>query len=675
MNPSAAHSEPFEEGADEFDPRQILTILLERKWLIAGCVILALAAGVAYLKLTSPVYRATALIEVPEQGRNAAGFDEQDYSGDEVLNTIERNLQRLSLIRRVLERPEIRDLKPFKDSFDEPVESMNPIRVAENVRDWSRIQLEKGTRLIMVSVEHTDPALAKDLSNAIIEEFVKERAEMRSGSSASAAESLVGEAERIGKQLRESQGLLEKMKDAIALREKIEEQEDELATLTQRYGDAHPSVVQLRSFIADLNADLKAELKRLKPRLPQDDPVAGGNGNPAGEDAVEAEFERLNAYFESLSGEVTTTQALFEAILVRMKETDVTRELMADQIKVVEDAYLPTKPIKPKKVQVLAASVVLGGGLGLFLAWGLYALNRSLRTVDEAERAIGVPVLAAIPTDSRIPEAAWLEKESKRQIASLIEQFADESASGRSTRKKRPKGTIEPLVMLSDPGSPLSEAFRTLRASLTLMNQEREKKHRSFLITSSVPGEGKSFVAANLAIAFAAQEGLRTLLIDADLRHPMVSRLFALDAESGGLIQALTTGDVQVTASGIGNLDLLPAGTPTHHPAELLSGPRFGELLIKLTESFDRIVIDSAPVNVVADSLLIAPHVDSSILVARAGFTPREAIVHARDLLDDAGRKPDGFVLNGLPKKAGMAGNPYYYCYGPSTKGYGKNYG
>ncbi len=168
-------------SGDEIDLRQLLFSLLVGKWVILGCLLAGLAVGLAYLQFTTPVFRATALLEVPEQRENAAGFEVQDYTGDEVLKTIERNLRRISLIGRVVERENIGGSAAFQASFEDSPDIQGTPREWELVAEWVTISLERGTRLINISVEHTDRMLARDLANALVEEFIRERSEKRSG--------------------------------------------------------------------------------------------------------------------------------------------------------------------------------------------------------------------------------------------------------------------------------------------------------------------------------------------------------------------------------------------------------------------------------------------------------------------------------------------------------------
>lgn len=646
-------SESHGESEDEIDLRQLLFSLLAGKWVILGCLLAGVAVGLAYLQFTTPVFRATALLEVPEQRENAAGFEVQDYTGDEVLKTIERNLRRISLIGRVVERENIGGSAAFQASFEDSPDIQGTPRQWELVAEWVSISLERGTRLINVSVEHTDRMLARDLANALVEEFIRERSEKRSGSTASAVDSLMREAERIGGRLRKSQALLQKLDEAVKIQNSVKENEDELSSLRQRYADAHPSVLQLRSLIEEKNADLDLMLKEIRPLVSEHSKITvatdGSVTRPPDENKLLAkeEFEFLFAHRESLSGEVATSQALFESVLARLEEMDVSSQLDVESVEISEDAYLPSEPVKPKGLFVLAAGVLFGSGLGFVLVAGSHFLDNKLRTVDRAEQKIGLPVMASIPEDKRI-------------------------------QKK-----IEPLVMLSDPGSPVAEAFRSLRASLALQDfssynsNDKGRSSRTILITSSLPGEGKSFVSSNLAVAYASQLNMKTLLIEADLRRPVMERIFGLKTPGAGTVGALSDlekWETAVVESGIPNLDLLTGGqNSTDRPAELLGSIQMNHLLKKAVERYDRVVIDSTPVNSVSDALLFGSEVDNAILVADASRTPASSVKRAKTQLGGSVREISGLVLNRMPQKAGSVADPYHYYY-TANDAYGESY-
>jgi Mrp family chromosome partitioning ATPase len=256
-------------------------------------------------------------------------------------------------------------------------------------------------------------------------------------------------------------------------------------------------------------------------------------------------------------------------------------------------------------------------------------------------------------------------------------------------------------LVAETPDGAAAEAFRNLRAALSLLGPETERKISLF--ASAMPDEGKSFTCTNYALAL-AQLGHSVLLIDGDLRRPSMHEIFqlpattrissALRADVPGIVDCLVgettlessarpippeqidVADDNIAFKGKtlfatrGQLFVLGSGRRAPNPAELLSGPSFGRLMEEAAKLFDRVVIDSAPVLAVSDTLLMVPHVQTVCMVLRAGKTPRSAVQRAISLLASSGTRPAGVVLNRLPHSRG-AGHYYYYA----SHGYGAGEG
>jgi len=278
----------------------------------------------------------------------------------------------------------------------------------------------------------------------------------------------------------------------------------------------------------------------------------------------------------------------------------------------------------------LGAFIGLLCGLGFVV--GLYFVDNSIRTVSQAEITLGIPVIAAIPIQA--------DSEGK----SVLPTFAD-------------------------PQSFVAESFRGLRASLIL--HDRSNPVKTIVVGSAIPGEGKTFCACNLAVAF-AQAGLKTLLIDADLRLPTLHTYFNLppNQENNGFQDVLlgrATLATATTASALPTLSLLLTTNPADSPAELLSMPSLFQLLDEAAQHFDRIVIDSAPLNAVSDTMLILPKADAILLVVRASQTPASETKAALQRIASSKMKPLGLILNYLAAHT-LKSYAYGYSYGQKPK-------
>jgi Mrp family chromosome partitioning ATPase len=254
-------------------------------------------------------------------------------------------------------------------------------------------------------------------------------------------------------------------------------------------------------------------------------------------------------------------------------------------------------------------------------------------------------------------------------------------------------------VVVENPEQPAAEAFRNLRAALSLLGPEVERKVSLF--TSALPNEGKSFTSANYSLAL-AQQGYRVLLIDGDLRRPNMHKIFPetfnkSDSEDESLLgvtdclvskanlssaaRPIPAGKIDIATDGLatagsiltatgGQLSVLAGGCRAPNPAEILAGPLFGQLVAEAARLFDRVVIDSAPLLAVSDTLLITRYAQSVCIVLRAGKTPRHAVRRAISLLTNSGIRPVGLVLNRLPCGRNFG---YYYYY--ASHGYGTGEG
>jgi len=221
------------------------------------------------------------------------------------------------------------------------------------------------------------------------------------------------------------------------------------------------------------------------------------------------------------------------------------------------------------------------------------------------------------------------------------------------------------LVPQYSPKSPIAEAYRTFRTNTVSLPPKISGEGRIYLVTSSGPKEGKSTSSSNLAITL-SQMRSKTVIVDCDMRRPMVHNLFFVSRENG-LSRFLTTEDVDIhdiiKPSGMENLDIITAGHVPPNPSELLSSKKMDDLFAKLREEYDYIIVDSPPIIAVTDALIIAKKVDHLVLVIRVNSTEREIIEQAKSLLKNIDVKVAGVVVNGIEVKKYYSGYKYYYYY------------
>jgi capsular exopolysaccharide synthesis family protein len=300
-----------------------------------------------------------------------------------------------------------------------------------------------------------------------------------------------------------------------------------------------------------------------------------------------------------------------------MTEIDVADDKGMNNLKVVEPAFIGLAKESIRLIY-LAAGSVLGIFMGFGVAFLLGIIDYKIYDVRSAEEATGLTCMAAIPASSKF---------------------------GRQDKWQS--------ILTHDPHTANAEAVRNLRASVILLG--KQERNKVLLVTSSIPGEGKTTVSAELAAAFALNKE-RTLLIDLDLRRPKLTESFPHLKGTPGIVEVLagqaTMAEV-LHESDIPNLTVVGSGNKAPNPSELLHEGEFNSLLENLIPQFDRIILDSAPVLPVADSRLLAKHAHAVILVVRTRKTPIGAMIRACDLLKASGAKLGGVVVNGMKRSGG----------------------
>ena len=301
-----------------------------------------------------------------------------------------------------------------------------------------------------------------------------------------------------------------------------------------------------------------------------------------------------------------------------------------DNIVIAEPAELPKYPFKPRKLQNTLLAAVVGCMLAVGMAFLLEYLDYTIKTPEDLDAVYGMATLGVIG----------------------VIQGGDRGSAQR-----------EQIVALSQPRSPIAEAFRSLRTNIQFANPGRQV--RSLLITSAGPTEGKTLTAANLAVSLAGG-GSRVILVDTDLRRPRQHRLFEVPKEPGFtnlVIDQRGDLDGYLRSTSLENLKVLPSGTVPPNPAELLGSPRAAEVMEQLKEHADVVVYDSPPAGTVTDAVVMASRVDAVLQVVQAGRTRRDLVVRGREMLEKVGARVLGPVLNQV-SLSDLGYYSYYYYYG-----------
>jgi uncharacterized protein involved in exopolysaccharide biosynthesis/Mrp family chromosome partitioning ATPase len=616
----------------------------------------------------------------------------------------------------------------------------------------------RGTRLIDLYVTHGDPAMAQRLVEAVGREYIRNSIERRASSSEDALRYLLEEEERLKRNLQKSEAAIAEYKaknpDALQLgggtaatgsqgggaggrgglvednlqdintklsatkadeirlegqlqqvdqlgnnidallaipsisaapmvaaaRGSIIQIEAGITTLALRYKDKHPRMMAAKASLAEAKVKLREAVLAQRPILRNTleqikATEASLQQGLQAQQGVAVNLNRTAIGYQELARQAETDRALYESVIRQIKDTNLAKDVKANAISVIEHSPLPTFPVSPRPTKTILLGLLGGLAVGLALVFGVDALDRSIKTVDQAESTLGLPVFAAVPDTT------------------------DEGPVSRLKRRSKAFRSSNYRVVVETPESPAAEAFRNLRAALSLLGPEAERKVSLF--TSAVPSEGKSFTSANYSLAL-AQQGYRVLLIDGDLRRPNIHKIFRFPnarntsdqdsapgvtdclvgkADIASAARQIPAGEIQLVDESIeltenilaatgGQLFVLGGGRRAPNPAEILAGPFFGQLVAKAATLFDRVVIDSAPILAVSDTLLMMPHVQTVCIVVRAAKTPRPAVRRAITLLAKSGIRPAGLILNRLRRSRGVG---YYYYY--ASHGYGKEEG
>jgi len=568
--------------------------------------------------------------------------------------------------------------------------------------------LYKETRLIDISYTHGDPEVASKIVNAIAETYVANNVEKRSDTSVSTAdflqkriaelqenirtdeERLINYArnnkilsldagqntvvERLGglnKQLLEAENARIDAESkfnaarsagaATALVEGDSKQssdaESKLADLRQKRAllmvdatDEAPEVKEVDQQIAELERQVK-ESRSHKSTTLVTNLETNYRQTLAREQALRKSFEaqrgetlqqnEASINYRIIQQEIDTNKTLLDSLLQRSKENDVLMSNKPNNISVVDYAISPGGPIGPNRTQTVMMALFLSLGLGVGLALFLEYLDDSIRSSEEVERLLHLPALAVIPSTTGA---------IRRRLAA--------APGALQKRNGNPASNSELLINVEN-HSPLAEAYRHLRTSVLLSTAGRAPK--TLLVTSSLPGEGKTTTAVNTAVSL-AQTGARVVIIDADMRRPRLRTIFGL-SDRAGLSSILSSESSEadmlamITKDETTRLNLLTSGPIPPNPAELLGSDQMRRLLAFLEQEFTHIVVDSPPISSFTDGVLISTMVDGVLLVVHGGKTSRHIVKRSRQLLNDVGAKVFGVVLNNVSIKS----QDYYY--------------
>lgn len=694
-----AESEP---SSSSLNPAQMVDGVRRHFWIPLTLSLFGMILGYSYFKRQKPVYEATSVAQFGSEQKSLLSLEGVGTSGlgdEKSVNTLIQAAKSREVVGRVVTELNLTRLAAF--SGGHPAESKEARENAISmVSSMIRITLRKDTRLIDFTVTGADPEQVASLSSQAVLSLVAELENQKSKTMQGAIQSLVAEGQRLQDKLKKSEIAMHDYKrsnQAISLDERkdlvltklkelgtgLNRQSNERLTLETHLQAckeeklprdqllnlptiaSHPKVSGILSQIGAQKAAIAVLAERYKPKHPKYEAALAVTENLEQQlasiltDAVgllqsscdnarelerklqdqlkkqESEaldLEQLAVQYNVLKREMESDQAVYESVLTRIKQVDVSKGMETPPIWVHQLAMVPGAPSSPDAKKMVGSSTAGGFMLGLAIIGLIVMQDRSIRTVDDAREKLRVPVLGMISNVRQQAEGARRESVT--------------SASGSS-----------PVLLQAH--KDVAESFREFRTIIGRMTKNQQTCH---MIVSAIPDEGKTFVSTHLAISLASQ-GLRTLLIDMDLRRSQLGQVFGIPSSRKGVVDLLleeASFSEVCLGAGIANLAIMPAGRRVANPAELLATCGVERLRKMAFEAgFDRIVIDTAPLVPVNDTLVLGDLADSTFLVVRCNRTPAVIIQEAIRKLQQTGIPLSGLVLNRLAQRS--HGYNYYY--------------
>jgi capsular exopolysaccharide synthesis family protein len=680
----SAHSSPAR--AVEGPTVELFKAIRRRPWLIFASAIVAVLGAMFYLIHTTPVYEASAKLDVQKNTPKLIA-DSVEQQQINTLYSDSQIIQSSTLLQQAVKSAQLDRLPTMKDE-DDPVGA---------IQDALKVDADPQGQILDISITSTRSEDAATIVNAVVKAYI-DFTDKRSQSSSATVLAMLqadkaknevelkdlqkrmldfqrangllslgdshsevgnsGESSQVGnniittrlaelselhtranidvlnaqvavntadsmknnpEQLRrwvEVQGLINTSQSepqviSSTASAEIQNESSRIREMEERYGSSYGPAVRARNNLYALIDDYVLALHtQLTSAQEREQELAKELDNQRN---LAMNLNEQVAQYDQLSADAARTERLLDTLDNRLKEVDVNSDTRAT-INILESAQASKTPVYPKRSKVLGIALVLGIMAGMAATVIFDRLDHRLRTIEEVSGLLGLPVLGVIPRMDR----------------------------GLSALQRGQMVCVEPR-------SEVAEAYRSLRTALFFGSR---LESQTILITSPMPGEGKSLCASNLALAL-AQTDHRVLLIDCDTRNPTQHVQFSL-ANTPGLSEVLS-GEVKLHSAIIQKfaaerLDLLTCGTPPDNPAELLNSSGFRALIERLRGEYDKIVIDSQPLVPVTDARILSTIADVTILVVRAERSTRRAIEHARDALLAVGGSLVGAVVNDVPR-------------------------
>jgi polysaccharide biosynthesis transport protein len=721
--PAVAYYPPIS-PQQEFEPQtpavplsHYLWILRRHRWKMAAFVATCVLVTAVVSARLQPIYESTATVDVDRQAPSEVVGEDSTRTNsptdaDQFLATQVKLIQSDAVLRPVAEQFHLLD-------SEKQLKGMSPEEAQERARAPVALNRLKVTRppntyLLLISYRSPDPVLAANVANAIANSYLAHSYEIRIRSSASLStfmekqidelkakmeksgmdlaqfekdldvinpeektnilsarllqlntEYTTAQADRVSKEAAwnamksgslEAAQVSSQGQDLAKLSDSLNQARQRFALVKSTYGSTHPEYRKAADELAEVQKEFDSARSNIADRIEVEYREALNREQMLQKAVAEtkAEWDSLNSRsfeYQQLKREADDDKTLYDELIRKIREADINAGFQNNNIRIADLARPALHPVFPNiKLNLILAflfSTLLAVGAAL-----LYdTLDTTLRDPKEASRFLGTDVIGTMPVDRN---AAQLPKSAAAVPAAAI--------VAQAARNEKRKGYYRST-------SDFEESVRTIRNTILL--SDFEGRLRSIMLTSAGPGEGKSTIAAHLAIAN-ADRGKKTLLIDGDLRRPSIHAKFGLTPREG--LSNVLTGelpwqDVVVPVEGRPNLRILPAGPGSHRAADLM-GPRLATLLDEFAKEYDLAILDSPPLLGFAECLQMATAADGVLIISQAGETRRKAVAEVISVLRRVRANIVGVVLNQVSQNTSADGYSYYgyYRYGYNQK-------
>jgi len=618
----------------ELNLRDYVRIFRRRRFIIIFTFILVLGGSIFFSKEQASFYEAVTTVKIEERKTVAGLLTEWIvYSPGDMMESETQLIRGNQIMKKTASRLGMILDDSTNDQINLAISKLEGMIKAER---------EGTTNIIRIIASADNAQLAIETANMVASVYIEENLLGKTLQARSARQFIQEQLTALDERLKEKEETLKKLSEktrnislAAPLQEKITELQFELSSILQKYTDRHPSVIELRERITELQKQTKG--------------ISG---------------EDLN--YGRLAREVEADKKLYSMLKEKLEEARITEAQKVGDISIVNPAVTAIIVSGPSKTFGIIVSGILGIVLGFAFALILESLDTSIATIEDVENIMKVPVLGVIPSVMMGEEMA-----SKR---SFLNNFKRKVLHKANTELE---DRYVRLLLQYNPTSPVAEAYRNVHTNLKL-----DQSRKTLLITSAGPREGKSTCLTNLGLAI-AQTGLKTLIISADIRRPVIAKAFGIKREPGltevllGMVpfdEAVRNitdymlGNMEFDqikqTPGLDNLWLLTSGQLPFNPAKILESKEFEQLNDKLKEKFDLIIYDSPPVLPVTDASIMASKMDMVIMIYEIGRTSRDALLRAKTQLDAVDAKICGIILNQTRNETDVdVLYPYYYKY------------